>query len=152
MVSIDQYYLWGLRVPQKGQHEIRDKTKSTKSYSECYHNTFTCPISAITEDRDLNQSSMWQQKQLTHRIMRIFPHKCTPRLLFNSCIFPFTQTVSLYPSRSVTPMLKKKPNYTKCYTNCCKNLWYLRYLPLISNLLILLSYWASFMYVVCLVL
>ena len=109
-------------------------------------------ISAITEDRDLNQSSMWQQKQLTHRIMRIFPHKCTPRLLFNSCIFPFTQTVSLYPSRSVTPMLKKKPNYTKCYTNCCKNLWYLRYLPLISNLLILLSYWASFMYVVCLVL
>ena len=59
--------------------ENKRQDKEYKSYSECYHNTFTCPISAsTTDDRDLNQSSIRQQKQLTHKIIIIFPHKCTP--------------------------------------------------------------------------
>ena len=92
--------LWGLKGSSKRPTENKRKDK------ECY--TTTHDLSSLwawhTANAEDKQSSIMPlETTYIIRIIRIFPHKCI------SYILPFTQRVSLYPSKSIISV-QKQPN------------------------------------------
>ena len=79
-------------------------------------------------------NSLIMPTETTNIIIRIFPHKCTSLRCLNSCILPFTQTVSLHPS-GLSFLWNKTVKNTlglNCVLTVVKTLRYWRYFTIIN--------------------